>query len=70
MKGLKGFKGQQAADYSNARDSLVTHLENIFSRFPFSDPTNVMDDLGSLELKLGSFPSPTMRILEKVYGPY
>nr|XP_016505761.1 PREDICTED: uncharacterized protein LOC107823585 isoform X2 [Nicotiana tabacum] len=52
MKGLKGFKGQQAADYSNARDSLVTHLENIFSRFPFSDPTNVMDDLGSLELKL------------------
>ncbi|MCE2054901.1 Lethal(2) giant larvae protein 1 [Datura stramonium] len=52
MKGLKGFKGQQAADYINARDALVTHLENIFSRFPFSEPTNVMDDLDSLELKL------------------
>lgn len=58
MKGLKGFKGQQAADYVNARDSLVSHLENIFSRFPFSDPTNVTDDLGSLELKLGNFPWP------------
>ncbi|XP_055829528.1 uncharacterized protein LOC129898851 isoform X2 [Solanum dulcamara] len=49
---VKGFKGQQAADYVNARDSLVSHLENIFSRFPFSNPTNVTDDLGSLELKL------------------
>lgn len=52
MKGLKGFKGQQAADYVDARDALVTHLENIFSRFPFSDITNGTDDLGSLELKL------------------
>ncbi|KAJ8552924.1 hypothetical protein K7X08_020317 [Anisodus acutangulus] len=49
---MKGSKGQQAADYVNARDALVTHLENIFSRFPFSDPTNVTDDLGSLELML------------------
>lgn len=52
MKGLKGFKEQHAADYVNAQDALVFHLENIFCRFPFSDPTNVADDLGSLELKL------------------
>ncbi|WMV33459.1 hypothetical protein MTR67_026844 [Solanum verrucosum] len=52
VKGLKGLKGQQAADSVNARDALVSHLENIFSRFPFSDPTYVTDDLGSLELKL------------------
>ncbi|XP_006338830.1 uncharacterized protein [Solanum tuberosum] len=52
VKGLKGLKGQQAADSVNARDALVSHLENIFSRFPFSDPTDVTDDLGSLELKL------------------
>ncbi|PHT44914.1 hypothetical protein CQW23_14072 [Capsicum baccatum] len=52
VKGLKGFKEQHAADYVNAQDALVFHLENIFCRFPFSDPTNVTDDLGSLELKL------------------
>ncbi|XP_069155299.1 lethal(2) giant larvae protein homolog SRO77-like isoform X4 [Solanum lycopersicum] len=52
VKGLKGLKGEQAADSVNARDALVSHLENIFSRFPFSDPTDVTDDLGSLELKL------------------
>lgn len=51
MKGLKGFKGQQAADCVDARAALVSHLENIFSRFPFSDATIVTDDLGSLELK-------------------
>ncbi|XP_059302303.1 uncharacterized protein LOC132054273 isoform X2 [Lycium ferocissimum] len=49
---MKGSKGQQAADYVNVRDALVTHLENIFSRFPFSDATNATDDLGILELKL------------------
>lgn len=58
MKGLKGFKGQQAADCVDARAALVSHLENIFSRFPFSDATIVTDDLGSLELKFGIFRFP------------
>ncbi|KAF3670142.1 putative omega-3 fatty acid desaturase, chloroplastic-like [Capsicum annuum] len=74
VKGLKGFKEQHAADYVNAQDALVFHLENIFCRFPFSDPTNVADDLGSLELKsLEGGPSdvkPILRTREEIVAKY
>lgn len=52
MKGLKGSKEEQDMNCTEAREILVAHLEKVFSRFPFSEPTNAYDIQG-LELQIG-----------------
>lgn len=43
---IKGFnigKEDQSVDIYEARESIVEHLDQIFSRFPFSDSVNIPD---------------------------
>ncbi|XP_051121532.1 uncharacterized protein LOC127244960 isoform X2 [Andrographis paniculata] len=48
IKGLKGRNGEQDLNYSEAREAVATHLEKIFSRFPFSSSY----DLDDMELEI------------------
>ncbi|KAK6122036.1 hypothetical protein DH2020_044219 [Rehmannia glutinosa] len=50
IKGLKGVKEEQDMNYGEAREFMIAHLEKIFSRFPFSNPYNDIEDL---DLQIG-----------------
>ncbi|KAL3523990.1 hypothetical protein ACH5RR_016824 [Cinchona calisaya] len=42
---IKGFKGaKKEMNNSEAQESVISHLEAIFSRFPFSDPLRNLDN--------------------------
>ncbi|KAA8534064.1 hypothetical protein F0562_031743 [Nyssa sinensis] len=48
---IKGIKGGKVDD--STHQTLIEHLEGIFSRFPFSDPsTSIADDQAILELNI------------------
>ncbi|CAL5322708.1 unnamed protein product [Camellia sinensis] len=51
IKGFKGGKAEENHADLEGHKTIVAHLEGIFSRFPFSDPsTSITDDLDVLEL--------------------
>ncbi|KAK3042881.1 hypothetical protein RJ639_001154 [Escallonia herrerae] len=49
IKGFKRNKSSQEVDIDEGRKSLTLHLEDIFSRFPFSDPSTDVADEGRVE---------------------
>lgn len=54
IKGLKGVKEEQNMNYKEGRETVIAHLESIFSRFPFSDTFNAYD-LEDLDIQIGEF---------------
>lgn len=54
VKGFNIVKEEQSVDIYETRESIVEHLDRIFSRFPFSDSVNIPDgDLA--EYNIGYF---------------
>ncbi|KAL2456266.1 transducin family protein/WD-40 repeat family protein [Forsythia ovata] len=51
MKGLKGEKAEPGLNYIEAHETLIDHLESIFSRFPFSNLDSAINQ-GDLELHI------------------
>ena len=57
---MKGFKGAKLEmNNSEARESILAHMDIIFSRFPFSEPVkNLADDEPHVELNIGNLDRP------------
>lgn len=59
MKGMKAVK-KDTNNYE-ARETVIAHLESIFSRFPFSDPLKDLEIFeGDLQLNIGNSNSPDL----------
>ena len=55
VKGFKGGKVIQKADISASAKTDFTHLEDIFLKSPFPDPSStITDNQDAVELNLGS----------------
>uniref|UniRef100_A0A5B7BCF9 V-SNARE coiled-coil homology domain-containing protein n=1 Tax=Davidia involucrata TaxID=16924 RepID=A0A5B7BCF9_DAVIN len=53
IKGFKGGKADDSGDFSEDHQTVIAHLEGIFSRFPFSDPsTSIADDQEIVEFNI------------------
>ncbi|KAL6980725.1 hypothetical protein U1Q18_022362 [Sarracenia purpurea var. burkii] len=53
IKGFKVGKVENSGDLIEGRSTIVAHLEGIFSRFPFSEPsTGIADDREVIELDI------------------
>lgn len=57
IKGFKGGKMGHPMDHSESspRSTIIEKLDDIFSRFPFSDPSTSAVDQDVVELSIGRF---------------
>lgn len=57
IKGFKGGKMGHPMDHSESfpRSTIIEKLDDIFSRFPFSDPSTSTVDQDVIELSIGNF---------------
>lgn len=53
VKGLKGRKSNHATSLSSTFKSDFSHLEGIFMKNPFPEPSNIEDEHETAELDIG-----------------